>query len=262
MALDKVFLEFLDRVATKSEFKPINNRLRDALMEEAKKGPLRAQKRPSAGKKKKAKGGKDVVHALTGKIIVDWTHVYNRRLPGCWKGADGKWYRGGHLVDPGESAGGEGPTSYGNFFENLQDFWANVKSKAELARLLFDNYEYVFTHWLTTLLPFRAEALDLANPEMPTSVDFKLDFEYAYELAEIEALDAVIADHDLKSFSGDLLAASAVIKRLFIFSVSALGPTVAEIVEKPFSFQIFSVDAEDLDDGGVLVKTIMSGREQ
>ncbi len=177
--------KFVHRVAESSEFKPISNRLRDCLIEEAER-----------------------------KYV-----------------------------------------QYPRFTDSLKAAWSKIGNKSELAKLLFNNYEFAFGNWLTQILPFRNSALKMANPEAPTSVDFKLDFTYEYNEGEIRALAAAIKKSKLD------VKPESIVTRLLIFSVSAMGPTIADIVEKPFSFQIFSMNSRP-EGKGIVVDTIMSGREQ
>ncbi|MHA1730584.1 MAG: hypothetical protein ACTSU5_01505 [Promethearchaeota archaeon] len=144
---------------------------------------------------------------------------------------------------------------YPRFKEKMEAAWKKIDNQSELAQLLFRNYEYAFRTWLTEILPYRRAALSLENPEAPTAVDFKLDFRYEYNEAEIKALERAIKAAKLE------IEAGSVVKRLLIFSVSAMGPTIADIVKKPFSFQIFSVDSKP-EGKGITVETIMSAREQ
>ncbi|GAB4308371.1 MAG: hypothetical protein Kow0069_06570 [Promethearchaeota archaeon] len=147
--------------------------------------------------------------------------------------------------------------NYPRFVNFLRDRWAAIGNSSELAKLLYDNYQEVFRSWLTVMLPYRKGGLSMANAEAPTAVDFKLDFEYKFSAKEVEAMERVVKEMGL-----DDLTPRAVSVRLFIVSIMALGPTVADIVEKPFSFQIANREVIDADDGGITIKVTMSGREQ
>jgi LmbE family N-acetylglucosaminyl deacetylase len=55
---------------------------------------------------------------------------------------------------------------------------------------------------------------------------------------------------------------SAVLKRIFIFTISTFGFLVEKIFKRPFAFQFFNIDAEKLKNGEWEIEAVISGREQ
>src|SRR5512139_3458252 len=62
---------------------------------------------------------------------------------------------------------------YPNFQKTLREFWAKISNKGELAKLLLNNYDYIYTTWLTKIFPYRSATLKMSEPAAPTAVDFK-----------------------------------------------------------------------------------------
>ncbi len=144
---------------------------------------------------------------------------------------------------------------YPAFQKTLREFWEKISNKGELAKLLLNNYNYIYTTWLTKIFPFRGATLKMSEPAAPTAVDFKLNFSYAYSKAEMAAIDTARKAKNVEDDS------PSIARRLFFFTVSAMGHLVAITVERPFAFQLAMMNGEEKSNG-YEIKSIISGREQ
>ncbi|OLS14105.1 MAG: hypothetical protein RBG13Loki_2283 [Promethearchaeota archaeon CR_4] len=144
---------------------------------------------------------------------------------------------------------------YPAFQAELKGFWEKISNKGELAKLLLNNYETIYRTWLTKIFPYRNNALAMSEPAAPTAVDFKLNFVYICSREEMGAMEAA---KKAKNLEDDI---QSIARRLFFFIVSAMGHLIALTVERPFSFQLATMNGEEKE-GGYEIKTIISGREQ
>ncbi len=144
---------------------------------------------------------------------------------------------------------------YPNFQKTLREFWQKISNKGELAKLLLNNYDYIYTTWLTKIFPYRSAALKMSEPAAPTAVDFKLNFNYVYSREEMTAIETARKAKNIEDDS------PSVARRLFFFTVSAMGHLVAATVERPFAFQLAIMNGEEKTNG-YEIKSIISGREQ
>jgi len=152
----------------------------------------------------------------------------------------------------------EGEHKYKNYprlLEMMRVHWPRYRDGSQIAYLLKNHHEEIFYFYLNTLFPFRKRGLKFEDPESPTPVDFKLVYIYHYNTKEIEAIENVMKELNID------LKLQGVLKRLLIFAISAFGPMVEKIFERPFAFQFSSIDAEPLN-GGWEVKAVISAREQ
>ena len=146
--------------------------------------------------------------------------------------------------------------NYPRLIELMQTYWPKYKQGSRISHLLKDHYNEIFTFYLNTLFPFRKRGLTLAYPEAPTPVDFKLVYQYHYNLAEIKIVDEVLKECKLDAKTDSIL------KRLLIFAVSSFSPMVEQIFKRPFAFQFSSIDANQLKNGEWEIIAIISAREQ
>ncbi len=146
--------------------------------------------------------------------------------------------------------------NYPRLMEIMKKYWPTYKDRSRISHLLKDHHEEIFNFYLTTIFPFRKAGLKLEFPEAPTPVDFKLNFEYHYNLKEIEMIESVMKQYKIEG------SVDGILKRILIFAVSSFAPMVEAIFERPFAFQFSSIDAEKLDNGEYKVLAIISGREQ
>lgn len=147
--------------------------------------------------------------------------------------------------------------NYPRMLDKMREYWPKYKKQSKISHLLKDHFEELFNFYLNTIFPFRKRGLTYDDPEAPTPVDFKLEFKYHFVKREIEAIKEIVNDLNLD------ISIEAVLKRIFIFSISSFGFLVEQIFERPFSFQFFSIDSEKLDNGEEwIIEAIISGREQ
>jgi len=146
--------------------------------------------------------------------------------------------------------------NYPRLIELMQTYWPNYKQGSRISYLLRDHYNEIFTFYLNTIFPFRKRGLTLAYPEAPTPVDFKLVYQYHYNIAEINVVDEVLKECKLDA------KVDSILKRLLIFAVSSFSPMVELIFKRPFAFQFSSIDANQLKNGEWEIIAIISAREQ
>ena len=82
--------------------------------------------------------------------------------------------------------------NYPRLIELMQTYWPKYREGSRISYLLRDHYNEIFTFYLNTLFPFRKRGLSLTDPEAPTPVDFKLVYNYHYNLAEIDVVEEVL----------------------------------------------------------------------
>jgi len=146
--------------------------------------------------------------------------------------------------------------NYPRLIELMQTYWPNYKQGSRISYLLRDHYKEIFTFYLNTLFPFRKRGLTLAYPEAPTPVDFKLVYQYHYNLAEINVVQEVLKEHNIEA------KIESILKRLLIFAVSSFSPMIEQIFKRPFAFQFSSIDSNHLNNNEWEVIAIISAREQ
>ena len=96
----------------------------------------------------------------------------------------------------------------------------------------------------------------LTHPEAPTPVDFKLVYNYHYNLAEIEIVQDVMKNLNIDA------KVESILKRILIFAVSSFSPMIQQIFGRPFAFQFSNIDANEFTNGEWEVIAIISAREQ
>ena len=96
----------------------------------------------------------------------------------------------------------------------------------------------------------------MTDPEAPTPVDFKLVYQYHYNLSEIKVVEEVLKEHNIDT------KVESILKRILIFAVSSFSPMVEQIFKRPFAFQFSSIDSNHLENGEWEVIAIISAREQ
>jgi len=146
--------------------------------------------------------------------------------------------------------------NYPRLIELMQTHWPNYKQGSRISHLLKDHYDEIFTFYLNTIFPFRKRGLTLADPEAPTPVDFKLVYQYHYNLAEINVVEEVLKEHKIEA------KVESILKRLLIFAVSSFSPMIEQIFKRPFAFQFSNIDANPLNNEEWEVIAIISAREQ
>ncbi|MGV9172288.1 MAG: hypothetical protein ACOC35_06955 [Promethearchaeia archaeon] len=146
--------------------------------------------------------------------------------------------------------------NYPRLLNLMDEKYEKHRSQSRISHLLKDYHEDIFDFYLNTLFPFRKRGISYENPEAPTPVDFKLVFHYRFKEKEINALEQIKEELEI-----DVKTKSA-LKKLWIFTISSFGPMVEEIFERPFSFQFFSIEEEEHENGDFEVIAIISGREQ
>jgi len=146
--------------------------------------------------------------------------------------------------------------NYPRLIELMQTYWPKYKQGSRISHLLKDHYNEIFTFYLNTLFPFRKRGLTLAYPEAPTPVDFKLVYQYHYNVAEINVVNEVLKECNLDA------KVDSILKRLLIFAVSSFSPMVELIFKRPFAFQFSSIDANQLKNGEWEIIATISAREQ
>jgi hypothetical protein len=146
--------------------------------------------------------------------------------------------------------------NYPRLLELMRSHWPNYKQGSRISHLLKDHYDEIFTFYLNTLFPFRKRGITLADPEAPTPVDFKLVYQYHYNLAEINVVEEVLKESKIQT------KIESILKRLLIFAVSSFSPMIEQIFERPFAFQFSNIDANPFNNGEWEVIAIISAREQ
>ena len=146
--------------------------------------------------------------------------------------------------------------NYPRLLELMQSYWPNYKQGSRISHLLKDHYDEIFTFYLNTLFPFRKKGLTLADPEAPTPVDFKLVYQYHYNLAEINVVEEVLKECKIEA------KVESILKRLLIFAVSSFSPMIEQIFKRPFAFQFSNIDANPFNNEEWEVIAIISAREQ
>ena len=138
----------------------------------------------------------------------------------------------------------------------MKDYWPEYAARSRISHLLKDHHEEIFGFLLNSVFPFRKGGLIFSDPEAPTPVDFKLVYQYTYNLKEIEAVSEVMKELNIE---GNI---DGILKRLFIFAISSFAPPIEEVFQRPFAFQYSNIDFEEHDNGEKEVIAIISGREQ
>ncbi len=146
--------------------------------------------------------------------------------------------------------------NYPRLLELMLNYWPKYQEGSKISYLLKDHYEEIFYFYLTTMFPFRKRGLTLSGAEAPTAVDFKLIYQYHYNLGEIEAINNVMKDLNIEAKTESIL------KRLLIFAVSSFSPMIEQIFKRPFAFQFSNIDANLFDNGEWEIIAIISAREQ
>ena len=131
--------------------------------------------------------------------------------------------------------------NYPRMLEKMEKYWPDYKRQSKISHLLKDHYEEFFHFSLNTIFPFRKRGLTFSDPEAPTPVDFKLVFEYHFVEGEIEAIKEVLEELNIT------IAVPAVLKRVFIFTISTFGFLVEKIFQRPFAFQLSETNASELE---------------
>ena len=146
--------------------------------------------------------------------------------------------------------------NYPRLLELMQSYWPKYKEGSRISYLLRDYHNEIFTFYLNTLFPFRKRGLTLSDPEAPTPVDFKLVYQYHYNLAEINVVEEVLKESKIET------KVESILKRLLIFAVSSFSPMIEQIFKRPFAFQFSNIDANPLNNNEWEVIAIISAREQ
>jgi len=146
--------------------------------------------------------------------------------------------------------------NYPKLLEIMQNYWPKYKDGSKISYLLKDHYEEIFNFYLNVLFPLRKRGISLENPEAPTPVDFKLEYHYHYNLAEIEAVKEVMKELNIDD------KIEGILKRLLIFAIFSFGPMVEQVFGRPFAFQFSNIDANRYENGEWEVIAIISAREQ
>jgi len=146
--------------------------------------------------------------------------------------------------------------NYPRLLDKMRELWPKYKDRARISHMLKDHHEEIFDFYLNTIFPFRKRGISYEDPEAPTPVDFKLVFRYNFNKKEIGAIKEVVKELDSDQ------SIEAILKRIFIFTISSFGYLVEQIFERPFAFQFFSIDSKELPNGEYEVEAIISGREQ
>ncbi|MEJ2251433.1 MAG: hypothetical protein P8Y70_14865 [Candidatus Lokiarchaeota archaeon] len=146
--------------------------------------------------------------------------------------------------------------NYPRLLNMMKELWPEYEQRARISHLLRDHHKELFDFYLNTIFPFRKRGLTYEDPEAPTPVDFKLVFKYQFDKKEVNAIKEVIKELNLEQ------SIEAVLKRIFIFTISSFGYIVEQIFQRPFAFQFFSIDSNKFPNGEYEVEAIISGREQ
>ena len=146
--------------------------------------------------------------------------------------------------------------NYPRLLEIMQNYWPEYKARSRISHLLKDHHEEIFSFYLNAFFHFRKRGLSFSDPEAPTPVDFKLVFKYHYNEKEVNVIEDVIHQINIKTNTESIL------KRLFIFAISSFGFMVEQIFGRPFAFQFFDITANSLPNDEWEVVAIISGREQ
>lgn len=145
---------------------------------------------------------------------------------------------------------------YPHLLEIMKNYWPTYAARSRISHLLKDHHEEIFGFLLNSVFPFRKGGLTLSDPEAPTPVDFKLVYQYRYNLKEIGAINDVLKELNIQ---GNV---DGILKRLLIFAISSFAPLIEIVFERPFAFQYSNIDFEEHDNGEKEVIAIISGREQ
>ncbi len=146
--------------------------------------------------------------------------------------------------------------NYPRLLELMQKYWPEYKERSRISHLLKDHHEEIFSFYLSNFFHFRKRGLSFSDPEAPTPVDFKLVFNYQYNIKEIEVVEDVIRQLNINA------STESILKRIFIFTISSFGFMVEQIFGRPFAFQFFDISANSLPNNEWEVVAIISGREQ
>ncbi|MFX0036310.1 MAG: hypothetical protein ACFE9I_11815 [Candidatus Hermodarchaeota archaeon] len=146
--------------------------------------------------------------------------------------------------------------NYPRLLELMQKYWPEYKERSRISHLLKDHHEEIFSFYLNNFFHFRKRGLSFSDPEAPTPVDFKLVFNYQYNIKEIEVVEDVIRQLNINT------STESILKRIFIFTISSFGFMVEQIFGRPFAFQFFDISANSLPNNEWEVVAIISGREQ
>lgn len=146
--------------------------------------------------------------------------------------------------------------NYPRLIELMKEYWLKYSEQSKISHLLRDHYDELFGFYMNKIFPFRRRGLSFDDAEAPTPVDFKLEFHYRFNDREIEVVKEIIKELELE------INIEAVLKRIFIFTISSFGYIVEIIFGRPFAFQFFNIDANQLESGEWEIDAIISGREQ
>jgi len=146
--------------------------------------------------------------------------------------------------------------NYPALLKIMKDYWPQYAARSRISHLLKDHNEEIFGFLLNTVFPFRKGGLTLSDPEAPTPVDFKLVYQYKYNLREIGVINEVMKELNIQ---GNV---DGILKRLLIFAISSFAPLIEEVFQRPFAFQYQNIDFKQHDNGEKEVIAIISGREQ
>ena len=146
--------------------------------------------------------------------------------------------------------------NYPRLLELMENYWPKYKERSRISHLLVDHHEEIFTFYLNTFFHFRKKGLSFEEPEAPTPVDFKLVFKYHYSNKEVEIIEDVLHQLNIQA------STESILKRIFIFTISSFGFMVEQIFGRPFAFQFFDINANNLPNKEWEVIAIISGREQ
>ncbi len=152
--------------------------------------------------------------------------------------------------------GEENLKEYNKILEIMRSYWPKYEENSSIALLLNDHYEELFSHYLSVIFPFRLEGLELKDPEVLTLVDFKLFYSYHYNKKEIQEIEEIKKDLELKEKTNKIL------EKLFIFSIASFSSIIEKIFPRPFAFQFRKLEINYLSEDEIIVETIICGREQ
>ena len=146
--------------------------------------------------------------------------------------------------------------NYPRLLELMNKYWPEYSARSRISHLLKDHHKEIFDFYLNTMFPFRKRGLTYEDPEAPTPVDFKLEYQYHYNLNEIQVIKKLMENLEIEG------TIEGILKRLLIFAVSSFSPMIEEIFKRPFAFQFSSIDAHQFENGEWEVIAIISAREQ
>lgn len=144
--------------------------------------------------------------------------------------------------------------TYPRFLHTVRKHWASYKA-SQVARLLADQHEYIFTTWFCGMFHFDPERLEVIEPNTRSDVDFNAKFHYLYTDAEIQHIARVLDKHAIK-----FIKPLVVMNQLILTGLRLLGPIVESLFGRPYDFQPERVEDEDVA-GGKRVKIFFSSRE-